>query len=34
MPKSYIEAPSFFNNKEANEKARNLINNFTQSYLS
>lgn len=34
MPKSYIEAPSFFNNKEASEKARSLINNFTQSYLS
>lgn len=36
MPDSYVNAPSFFNSNDlsANERAKAMINNFTQSFLS
>lgn len=34
MPISYTEGPSFFNHAEASKKARQVVNSFTESYLS
>ena len=33
MPPSYTQAPSFFNNIVANQKAREITNSFTSSFL-
>ena len=33
MPHEYTQAPSFFNNVEASQKAKSIVSDFTQSYL-
>jgi hypothetical protein len=34
MPDTFTEAPSFFNNNQASQQAKSLIDSFTRSYLS
>lgn len=36
MPQTYLEAPSFFNNKDVDpeEKAKSIVSHFTKSYLN
>lgn len=34
MPDTFTEAPSFFNNLQASQQAKSLIDSFTRSYLS